>query len=192
MRLHQYFRPSIAHVAVAGAAAVMFAFGMPLSAFGQTSQAQQASNTPAVRPVAQAPQPASVVNGTPVSMEDAVRMALENNLGIQGQRLDPQIQSYAVARANAGDLGLAASVWSGDEERAFSVAARLDAGFTFVNTHNRTGMSLRAPFGGVKRSGWGREYGDEGVLEHTQPCVVHAPGAFRAGGAGLGAAAYPG
>lgn len=98
----------------------------------------------------------------------------------------------AVARANAGDLGLCASVWSADEERAFAVAARLDAGFTFVNTHNRTGMSLRAPFGGVKRSGWGREYGDEGVLEHTQPCVVHAPGAFRAGGAGLGAAAYPG
>ena len=96
-----------------------------------------------------------------------------------------------VARANAGDLGLAASVWSADEERAFAVAARLDAGFTFVNTHNRTGMSLRAPFGGVKRSGWGREYGDEGVLEHTQPCVVHAPGAFRAGGAGLGASAYP-
>lgn len=97
----------------------------------------------------------------------------------------------AVARANAGDLGLAASVWSADEDRAFAVATRLDAGFTFVNTHNRTGMSLRAPFGGVKKSGWGREYGDEGVLEHTQPCVVHAPGAFRAGGAGLGASAYP-
>jgi len=101
MRLHQHFRPSIAHVAVAGTTAVMFAFGMPLSAFGQTPQAQQASNTPAVRPVAQAPQPASVVNGTPVSMEDAVRMALENNLGIQGQRIDPQIQSYALARADA-------------------------------------------------------------------------------------------
>ncbi|HTW14512.1 MAG TPA: aldehyde dehydrogenase family protein [Nocardioides sp.] len=98
----------------------------------------------------------------------------------------------ALELANAGDLGLAASVWSADEERAFAVAARLEAGFTFVNTHNRTGMSLRAPFGGIKRSGWGREYGDEGVLEHTQPCVVHAPGAFRAGGAGLGAAAYPG
>ena len=45
----------------------------------------------------------------------------------------------AVARANAGDLGLGASVWSADEERAFAVAARLEAGFTFVNTHNRTG-----------------------------------------------------
>jgi len=43
----------------------------------------------------------------------------------------------------------------------------------------------------VKRSGWGREYGDEGILEHVQPCVVHAPAAFRAGGHGLGATAYP-
>jgi acyl-CoA reductase-like NAD-dependent aldehyde dehydrogenase len=97
----------------------------------------------------------------------------------------------AVARANAGDLGLGASVWSADENRAFEIAGRLEAGFTFVNTHNRTGLAPHIPFGGVKRSGWGREYGDEGVLEHTQPCVVHAPGPFRAGGAGLGASAYP-
>ncbi|WP_312007142.1 aldehyde dehydrogenase family protein [Nocardioides alcanivorans] len=96
-----------------------------------------------------------------------------------------------VARANAGELGLGASVWSADEDRAFEVAARLEAGFTFVNTHNRTGMALHAPFGGVKRSGWGREYGDEGLLEYVQPCVIHAPGAFRAGAAGLAASAYP-
>ena len=100
-------------------------------------------------------------------------------------------EEEAVVRANSGELGLGASVWSADEDRAFDLARRLDAGFTFVNTHNRTGLSLRAPFGGVKRSGWGREYGDEGVLEHVQTCVVHAPGAFRPGGAGLGAAAYP-
>ncbi|WP_300678039.1 aldehyde dehydrogenase family protein [Nocardioides sp.] len=97
-----------------------------------------------------------------------------------------------VARANSGELGLGASVWSADEGRAFEIASRLDAGFTFVNTHNRTGMALHAPFGGVKRSGWGREYGDHGLLEYVQDCVVHAPAAFRAGGAGLGASAYPG
>lgn len=96
-----------------------------------------------------------------------------------------------IARANAGDLGLGASVWSADEDRAFEVAARLDAGFTFINTHNRTGMALHAPFGGVKRSGWGREYGDEGLMEYVQPCVIHAPAAFREGGQGSGAAAYP-
>ncbi|GGV18393.1 aldehyde dehydrogenase [Actinomadura cremea] len=100
-------------------------------------------------------------------------------------------EDEAVARANAGDLGLGASVWSADEDRAFAFARRFDAGFTFVNTHNRTGMALRAPFGGVKRSGHGREYGTEGLLEYVQTCAIHAPGAFRAGGGGMGAAAYP-
>ena len=100
-------------------------------------------------------------------------------------------EDEVVARANAGELGLAASVWSADEDRAFAVARRLEAGFTFVNTHNRTGMALRAPFGGVKRSGHGREYGVEGLLEYTQTCVVNAPAAFRAGGSGLSASAYP-
>lgn len=101
-------------------------------------------------------------------------------------------EDEAVARANASDLGLAASVWSADEERAFVLAGRLEAGFVFVNTHNRTGMSPRAPFGGVKRSGYGREYGEEGLLEYVQTTVAHAPAAFRPGGPGMPATAYPG
>ncbi|MFA1542525.1 aldehyde dehydrogenase family protein [Actinomadura monticuli] len=101
-------------------------------------------------------------------------------------------EDEVLARANAGDLGLGASVWSADEDRAFAFARRFDAGFTFVNTHNRTGMAARAPFGGVKRSGHGREYGVEGLLEYAQVCAIHAPAAFRAGGAGMGAGAYPG
>lgn len=100
-------------------------------------------------------------------------------------------EDEVLTRANAGELGLGASVWSADEERAFALASRLEAGFTFVNTHNRTGMSLRAPFGGVKRSGYGREYGEEGLLEYVQSTVVHAPAAFRPGGSGMAATAYP-
>ncbi len=87
---------------------------------------------------------------------------------VAGEQFGPVVPLLAyddedevVARANAGDLGLGASVWSADEDRAFAFARRFDAGFTFVNTHNRTGMALRAPFGGVKRSGHGREYGTE-------------------------------
>lgn len=96
-----------------------------------------------------------------------------------------------LARANAGELGLGASVWSADEERAFDFARRFEAGFVFVNTHNRTGLTLRAPFGGVKRSGYGREYGEEGLREYAQTCVIHAPAAFRPGGTALAANAYP-
>ena len=99
-----------------------------------------------------------------------------------------------VAQHNASELGLAGSVWSADEDRAFALARRLETGFVFVNTHNRTGMSLRAPFGGVKRSGYGREYGDEGLRDYTQSCVVHAPAGFRPGAdtSGTSARAYPG
>jgi acyl-CoA reductase-like NAD-dependent aldehyde dehydrogenase len=96
----------------------------------------------------------------------------------------------AVERANAGELGLGASVWSADEARAFALAARMEAGITFVNTHNRTGMAPRAPFGGVKRSGFGREYADLRVF--AQICVINAPAAFRPGGEGGSATAYYG
>jgi acyl-CoA reductase-like NAD-dependent aldehyde dehydrogenase len=95
-----------------------------------------------------------------------------------------------VARANASEVGLASSVWSTDEDRAFALARRLEAGMTFINTHNRSGMALRAPFGGVKRSGYGREYGDAGIAEYLQTHTINAPAAFRPGGAG-GGAGYP-
>ncbi|CAB4613693.1 MAG: aldehyde dehydrogenase family protein [Actinobacteria bacterium] len=97
-----------------------------------------------------------------------------------------------IARANATELGLAASVWSADEQQAFEVAQRIEAGFVFINTHNRTGMTPRAPFGGVKKSGFGREYGDEGLLDYTQNVSIHAPAAYRPGGSGGSANAYPG
>jgi acyl-CoA reductase-like NAD-dependent aldehyde dehydrogenase len=102
-------------------------------------------------------------------------------------------ENSVIEMSNSGDLGLGASVWSADEERAVAFARRFEAGFCFVNTHNRTGMSLRAPFGGVKRSGWGREYASEGLAEYAQTCVIHAPAAYRPGAppqAG-GLAAYP-
>ncbi|MFI6257860.1 aldehyde dehydrogenase family protein [Micromonospora zamorensis] len=118
---------------------------------------------------------------------------------ITGEQFGPTVplllyddEEELLARVNADELGLGGSVWSADEERAFALARRVEAGFVFVNTHNRTGLSLRAPFGGVKRSGYGREYAEEGLDEYAQTCIVHAPGPFRPGGAGLPANAYPG
>ncbi|MEO3784386.1 aldehyde dehydrogenase family protein [Actinocorallia sp. B10E7] len=124
-------------------------------------------------------------------LDDASPVVADEQFGPVVPLLTYSGTEEVLARANAGELGLGASVWSADEERAFDFARRFEAGFTFVNTHGRTGMALRAPFGGVKRSGHGREYGDEGILEYAQTCSVHAPAAFRAGGAGMAAAAYP-
>ncbi|WP_069814156.1 aldehyde dehydrogenase family protein [Streptomyces sp. TP-A0874] len=78
----------------------------------------------------------------------------------------------AVTMANDSPYGLCASVWTSDEGRAFEIGRQLHVGTVFVNTHNRSGMSLRAPFGGVKKSGYGREFGVAGLYEFSQDRVI--------------------
>ena len=95
MRLYQQIRASIARPAIAGAAALLFASGMPLSAFGQTQQPPQAPSAPSSLSVSTPPQ------GSPLGIDEAVKMALENNLGVQAEKLNPQIQVLGIARANA-------------------------------------------------------------------------------------------
>lgn len=84
-----------------------------------------------------------------------------------------------IAASNASEMALASSVWSDDPERAFAVGRKLEAGMTFINCHNRSGMSLRVPFGGMKRSGFGREFGEQGISEFTQTHALHLPASAR-------------
>ncbi|PNU03471.1 hypothetical protein A8V01_06340 [Novosphingobium guangzhouense] len=81
---------------------------------------------------------------------------------------------------------LSASVWSCDTQRAWDIAASLPAGLCLVNAHNRSGFSFDLPFGGSEASGFGREYGDEGLLEYSMPKALHQPSADAV------ASAYPG
>lgn len=129
----------------------------------------------------------TLVTGAP----DDARIVAEEQFGPTVPLLTFTDEDEVIARANAGPHGLASSVWAADEERAFSLARRLRVGTTFINTHNRSGMALDAPFGGRGASGFGREYGEAGVRDYLVPHAIHAPAAFRAGGAG-GTGAYPG
>jgi hypothetical protein len=99
MCLYQQFRASIARSAGAVAGVLVFASGMTMSASGQAAQAQAspAAAQASALPPAQGAAPA----GTPISIEEAVRMALENNLGIQIEKLNPEIQVLGVSRARA-------------------------------------------------------------------------------------------
>jgi succinate-semialdehyde dehydrogenase/glutarate-semialdehyde dehydrogenase len=69
----------------------------------------------------------------------------------------------AVSLANVVDYGLGGAVFSGDEKRAVSVASQLEVGMANVNTPAGEGADL--PFGGTKRSGFGRELGPLGIDE---------------------------
>ncbi|MFI6642454.1 2-hydroxymuconic semialdehyde dehydrogenase [Streptomyces sp. NPDC050504] len=79
-------------------------------------------------------------------------------------------EEEALALANAGPYGLAATVWTGDVSRAHRVAPALDVGIAWVNTWNL--RDLRTPFGGVKASGIGREGGDHSLDFFSEPMNV--------------------
>ena len=67
----------------------------------------------------------------------------------------------AVEMANGLDVGLGASVWSSDLAAAREVAARIQAGTVWINKHGA--VDPRVPFGGAKTSGYGLEFGVEGL-----------------------------
>lgn len=77
----------------------------------------------------------------------------------------------AIARANASDYGLGASVWSSDRARAKEVALKLEAGTVFINKH--ADIAPHIPQAGAKSSGFGVEIGEEGLLEYTQVQVLN-------------------
>jgi acyl-CoA reductase-like NAD-dependent aldehyde dehydrogenase len=68
-------------------------------------------------------------------------------------------------RANAGDMGLGGSVWGSDVDQAQALASRLESGVAWVNCHAQ--IQPNTPFGGSKMSGFGVEFGLEGLLEFT-------------------------
>jgi acyl-CoA reductase-like NAD-dependent aldehyde dehydrogenase len=70
----------------------------------------------------------------------------------------------AIGYANDSEYGLCSSVWSGDVQRALPIAHQIEAGQTFINTHSFDSFNLGLPFGGVKRSGIGREFAGESTL----------------------------
>jgi len=77
----------------------------------------------------------------------------------------------AIALANDTRYGLAAYVWTSDLRRAHRVAGAVEAGMTWVNSHNV--RDLRTPFGGVKASGLGREGGQHSIDFYSESRIVH-------------------
>lgn len=72
-------------------------------------------------------------------------------------------EGEAIALANRSDYGLGATVFSADLERAERIAGQLEAGCVAINDFVRSTPEL--PFGGIKRSGYGRELSSHGIRE---------------------------
>jgi acyl-CoA reductase-like NAD-dependent aldehyde dehydrogenase len=105
-----------------------------------------------------------------VDVDDAHPVWCEEIFGpvLACQRFSDDAEAYA--KANASPYGLAAGVWTSDIRRAFTALRILRAGSIWVNTYRTMGPSM--PFGGVKKSGHGRENGVEGLREFLQTKAV--------------------
>lgn len=80
-------------------------------------------------------------------------------------------EQEAIAMANASRYGLGASVWTRDKERGERIAREIESGCVFVNSLMRSDQRL--PFGGIKKSGYGRELSELGIKEFVNAKTIY-------------------
>lgn len=128
----------------------------------------------------EAPMDASLAEGayfTPTLIDDvdpAAQIAQEEIFGpvLTVNKFDDEAE--AVDLANGTAYGLLGAVWTSDISRAHRLAAEIEAGQVYVNTYGAAG-GVELPFGGFKKSGYGREKGYEALdtFTATKTVVVH-------------------
>ncbi len=99
-------------------------------------------------------------------VNNQMRIAQEEVFGPVLSIIPFRDEEEAVAIANDVVYGLAAGVWTQDIRKAIEVPERIQAGTVWVNTYRA--VSFLSPFGGYKRSGLGRESGQQAIQEYMQ------------------------
>ena len=99
-------------------------------------------------------------------VKNSMRIAQEEVFGPVLAVIPFRDEEEAIAIGNDVVFGLAAGVWTQNMRRAFLMAEKLQAGTVWVNTYRA--VSFLSPFGGYKRSGLGRENGQEMIKEYLQ------------------------
>ena len=107
------------------------------------------------------------------NIDDGAALVLEEQFGPALPILKYATVEEAIERANNSKNGLGGSVWSADIDKASKVASQLECGSVWINKHGA--IQPNAPFGGVKESGFGVEFAEDGLAEYTSPQVIYRP-----------------
>lgn len=103
-------------------------------------------------------------------VQDGMKIAREEIFGPVMSVIPFKDMDEVITRANQTIYGLAAGVWTRDIKKAHAIANSVRAGTVWVNCYNI--LDTRAPFGGFKQSGSGRELGEYGLQEYTEVKTV--------------------
>jgi aldehyde dehydrogenase (NAD+) len=103
-------------------------------------------------------------------VQDDMKIAKEEIFGPVMSVIPFKNLDEVIARANRTIYGLAAGVWTRDIKKAHAIANSVRAGTVWVNCYNV--LDTRAPFGGFKQSGTGRELGEYGLQQYTEVKTV--------------------
>lgn len=107
-------------------------------------------------------------------VNNGMRIAQEEIFGPVLSVIPYEGDDEAVAIANDSQYGLCGSVWTQDIDRGAAIAARVRTGVVAINS--AAILDFRAPFGGFKKSGLGRELGPEGIAPYTELQSIILPG----------------
>ncbi len=110
--------------------------------------------------------PITILDNPP---EDA-RIVAEEQFGPVMPLLKFDSIDEAIERANNSEYGLAGAVWTKDTDKGVEIAEQLETGTVWINEFMH--LSPFSPFGGHKQSGFGAEYGIDGLKEFTYPQVI--------------------
>ena len=104
-------------------------------------------------------------------VDPASKIAQQEVFGPVLVAMEFETEEEAVAMANSTDYALMAAIWTRDVSRVHRLAAKVEAGQVYVNAYG-AGGGVELPFGGFKKSGYGREKGYEALAGYTQTKTV--------------------
>jgi succinate-semialdehyde dehydrogenase / glutarate-semialdehyde dehydrogenase len=96
----------------------------------------------------------------------------EETFGPLAAVIEAKDETEAIHLANDSRYGLAGSIWTKDLEKGIALAKRMETGAVYINTLVKS--DPRLPFGGIKKSGYGRELGKHGILEFVNIKTIAA------------------
>lgn len=94
----------------------------------------------------------------------------EETFGPLATVIEAQDEQEAIQLANVSELGLGGSVWTADIDKGIAIARKIQSGAVFINSLVKS--DPRLPFGGIKKSGYGRELGRHGILEFVNAKTI--------------------